>query len=229
MALTGQIYDLREACSGPGCPVCVLVNREVERYFDRLLYSQVVDIDARAGIRSAWGYCNRHAYMLLRDPGGAVGIAVIYEDVMKNLVRALDAAEWQTGRFTRKGATRLVEKLAPKQECPACAHQAQEEYFYMKALIQGLEEGSLVEPLAQSRGLCLRHLRLALDGSRDRAVFETLVRIQRKIWQELGAQLTEFIRKNDHRFQHEPMGPEGDSWSRVVRQVSGEPGARVGG
>lgn len=227
MALKGQIYDLREACGEPACPVCGLISREMDRYFDRLLYSQVTDIDIRAAIRAAWGYCNTHAFMMLREPGGAVGVAVIYEDVLKNLLRVLDAAQWQSGMFTRKGAAGLVDKLAPRHECPACAHQAEEEYFYMKALVEGMEEGTLVEPLSQSQGLCWRHLRMALDGCQDRETFETLVRIQRAIWRNLNAEVTEFIRKNDHRFQHERMGSEGDSWSRVVRRLAGEPG--IGG
>ena len=34
--------------------------------------------------------------------------------------------------------------------------------------------------------------------------------------------MSELIRKNDHRFQDETVGEEGDSWLRAVARVDGE-------
>jgi hypothetical protein len=51
--------------------------------------------------------------------------------------------------------------------------------------------------------------------------FITLMEAQKAVWQRLSSELSEFIRKKDHRFQNETFGPEGDSWLRAIEAVSG--------
>lgn len=52
--------------------------------------------------------------------------------------------------------------------------------------------------------------------------------------EQLLAELKEFMRKSDYRFTGEPMGAEGDSWTRAVAWVTGvgmekdEPGSHPG-
>jgi len=47
------------------------------------------------------------------------------------------------------------------------------------------------------------------------------VNAQRRIWERLLAQLSEFIRKNDYRFRDEPVGEEGDAWLRAIAALAG--------
>jgi hypothetical protein len=47
-------------------------------------------------------------------------------------------------------------------------------------------------------------------------------RVQLAHWESLIAELSEFVRKNDYRFQHEPVGREGSAWLRAVDAVSGQ-------
>lgn len=230
MALKGEVQELIEACEQAGCPVCALTDREMDRYFDHMLYMRVNEIELRADVRAAWGFCNRHASMLIR-PAGALGTAIIYEDVLKNLLRALEGAQWEGGSRLRRrsGAEALVARLEPAHECVGCAHQRETERAYVRALVKYLgDEVDVVPDLAAAYGrsdaLCWRHLRMALRRVRKPATFELLVAAQRAAWERLGAELAEFIRKNDYRFTHEKMGPEGDSWQRVVRQVAGASG-----
>ena len=61
---------------------------------------------------------------------------------------------------------------------------------------------------------------------RSRAAFDTLRDIARERYAVLRAELDEFIRKNDYRFQSEGMGAEGDSWKRAVGLMTGRPGSR---
>ncbi|HXW00013.1 MAG TPA: hypothetical protein VEC93_16455, partial [Anaerolineae bacterium] len=67
------------------------------------------------------------------------------------------------------------------------------------------------------------HFRLALAQIADQETFTTLVESQKAIWQRLSAELSEFIRKKDHRFQNESFGPEGDAWLRAIEAVVGMP------
>jgi hypothetical protein len=92
----------------------------------------------------------------------------------------------------------------------------------LDTLVQSLtaEEG-LLDAFEPSAGLCLPHLRQALALTRDRTVFEALVKAQRAIWQQLEADLGEFIRKSDHRFHGEAWGEERDAWLRGIAAVSG--------
>ncbi len=230
MALKGEALALIEACGRPGCPVCTLTAREMDHYFDHMLYMRVTEVELRTEIRAAQGFCNRHAHMLIRL-GGSLGVAIIYQDVLTNLLRALNGAQWQGGGLLRRGngASDLTGKLEPKHECVACVHQGETERAYTRALVKVLGDEGPAEPelgaaFAKSDGLCWRHLRMALDAVRKEETFAALVAAQQAAWERLGAELAEFIRKNDYRFQHEKMGPEGDSWQRVVRQVAGEPG-----
>ncbi|MBN1920116.1 MAG: hypothetical protein JW892_02630, partial [Anaerolineae bacterium] len=75
--------------------------------------------------------------------------------------------------------------------------------------------------LIQGGGLCLPHLRLTLQASGPAAGYRALLTAQREAWSALMAELDEFIRKNDYRFQHEPMGDERDAWLRALDALVG--------
>lgn len=230
MALKGEAVHLVEVCGKPGCPVCTLTRDEMDRYFDHMLYESVNDEELRARLRASWGFCNRHAHSFVKVIGGSVGIAVIYQDVLTNLLRALDGAQWQDGGWRRQGsgARSLVDKLKPRHPCVGCVHQRETERAYARALVKYLGDEraapELAAAFAGSDGLCWRHLRMALACVRRPGTFETLVNVQQAAWERLRAELAEFIRKNDYRFRDEAMGPEGDSWMRAIRRVAGEPG-----
>jgi hypothetical protein len=235
MSRTKTFYDLRDALADPGCPVCRLTARDGDRYLDSLLDESVNDPAVRDDIRQARGFCRRHAWQLVR-PGVALGIAIVHRDLIRTLLRALDGARFQNPpRLSmqrihetldaQKPATAtadLVSQLEPRQACPACVLEAKMENIYLSTLVENLvgEEG-LLDGLASSAGLCLPHLRQALTLTRDRAVFVALISSQQAIWRQLEADLGEFIRKSDYRFQEEPLRDEGDAWLRAIAVVAG--------
>ncbi|MBN1287421.1 MAG: hypothetical protein JXB47_18615 [Anaerolineae bacterium] len=211
MALSGEAYRLWEACAEPGCPICTRVRLDVARYLDRLLYENVNDTHIRAKIREARGFCNRHAYLLSR-PGGSLGIAVIYRDVLERVLRTLDEARWRGGEI---GSKALSDALAPKQACPVCVREAEAEMAYARALAEELDAPSLLEAFKESDGLCLRHFRTTLGMSSKREVFEVLSDMQRTIWNRLSMELAEFIQQADS----DLTSSEGDSWQRIVTRL----------
>jgi hypothetical protein len=96
------------------------------------------------------------------------------------------------------------------------------EDIYIDILVdQLLGEDGLLPAWEDSDGLCLLHLRRALDRVGDETVFEALVKNQRFIWERLVAQLEETIRKSDHRYRHEAPGEESGSWLRALTALSG--------
>ena len=76
--------------------------------------------------------------------------------------------------------------------------------------------------LRESAGLCLPHLRRALERLRDEASFDFLVEVSTEKLRALEAGLDEFIRKNDYRFAGEGFGPEATSWREVIAMMVGE-------
>jgi hypothetical protein len=45
---------------------------------------------------------------------------------------------------------------------------------------------------------------------------------QLAIWARIEAELDEFIRKHDHQFAGEEVGPERDAWSRATTLLAGD-------
>ncbi|NJN81394.1 MAG: hypothetical protein HC802_03340 [Caldilineaceae bacterium] len=84
-----------------------------------------------------------------------------------------------------------------------------------------LEIPELDEAFRGSDGLCLTHLGNTLARARSRSAAAALVDAQRSVLQRLDGELSEFIRKNDHRFRHERFGAEEDAWLRALETVSG--------
>ncbi len=224
---------LCEAVKEPGCPVCRLTLEAVASYLDHLMYADVNAIRLREQLRLSRGFCPEHARQVL-GIGHALGVAIIYKDVIDNLIRALETGEYRPSPPWRRikalslhgdaaqETTKVVEDLGPQRECPACAERRTMEDVFLGTINDHLEaDPEFVEALRQSDGLCLPHFRRALQLVPSRQAFNTLVSLQLAQWQALSQELGEFIRKHDYRFRHEGFDEEGDAWLRTVQQVIG--------
>lgn len=234
-------YDVLDACAQPGCPFCRLAEETVNRYLDAILYENVNDPGTRDQLRASLGYCNEHAWRLPNNSGSALGIAILYQDLLTTVARNLEGARFEPVAGLLRRATEAldperpsaateaaVRALAPQAECPACAQRDGMEAIALGALLEAL--GRSDEPMQQalraSAGLCLVHLRRALELARDRASFEFLQQVAQDKLRGLLDELGEFIRKNDYRFSHEGFGAEGDSWRRAIAVIVGAAGVR---
>jgi len=184
------------------------------------------------------GFCHRHAWQLPHTGGGArLGIAIIYRDFIHQVDRqlakagytppgglSLTRAQETLNRRKSAAATQtLVKNLQPEQPCPACLQEAELETLAMTTLLDFLPtDERLRSAFKASTGLCLPHLRRALELVRSEAAFDLLVAITREKLVKLEAELDEFIRKHDYRFRHEKFDAEGDSWQRALAQIVGE-------
>ncbi|HEY3229453.1 MAG TPA: DUF6062 family protein [Roseiflexaceae bacterium] len=225
-------FELREALAGPSCALCTLALRSMRRYFETLGYESVNDPGIRDAIRAARGFCEVHGRML-REARDALGTAIIHRDVIMSVAETLGALAYRPtslgdrlrqaigGEWTG-GTNGRVDALTPQQPCPACARRQRTDQIYVDALLQHLGDDDLLPRFRDSAGLCLPHLRLALERALDAATFERLRDAQTTIWQRLVGELDEFIRKHDHRFAAEPPGDERTAWSRAVDLVSGQ-------
>ena len=208
---SSTFHDLIEACVQSGCPVCCVEQNVLDRYIENLFYESVNDIRTRERLRTSLGFCQEHARMALdRRLGNALGFAIIYQDVITNILRGLEKSG------TNPNA------LKPHSHCMVCHEQEKTDQLVISALVEGLNESRLAEALRSSEGLCIPHLKNSVESAGNQAITELLLSIHRDKLESLRGELAEFIRKNDYRFKGEGFGAEGDSWRRAVNKLTGD-------
>jgi hypothetical protein len=196
-------FELREALARPGCPICFLTLRSVGRFIRSLAYERVNDLDVRADLRAARGFCNVHAHRWLREAHSVLGTALIYRDVVRAAL-----GEWDTASNER-GRVGLLDRLRgrgaeppPVAHCLACDAQHEAEERYLSSLAALVAEPTDLAAFTASDGLCLVHTMAGLR--RGDAALESILAAARQRAERLVATLDEVIRKEDYRFQKEP-------------------------
>ncbi len=231
--------DIIEAMAAPGCAFCKLQQRAAERYIDALLWESVNDPRIRSEVSAARGFCNTHAWLLVR-PGGALSAAIIYKDVVRAAAQIVQTAPpvkrsfWQRVRTgigsTGAGSDPLASALAPQQPCPVCTNAAEIDAHLCATLLTALAKSDdVLTHYRASSGLCLQHFGALLGHTQSPTARATFCQLQLGIWAALEAELAEFIRKSDHQARGEKFGAERDAWERAISLTSGpQPAAKSG-
>ncbi len=232
-------FELLDACKEPGCPICRLGHRSAQRHLTNLIYDGVNDVPLRATIRDSYGYCYEHALMLPESGESApLGIAIIHRDILNTLRARLDQETFRKERRTSLKAVMAgsmnpqgleadpatARYLPVKETCPACERRQEAEYLAFHSLLDALAKNDqpMRSALQSSDGLCIPHLRQALNAASSADAFEAIAAITQTQLTKLINDLDEFIRKNDHRFRDEKISlEEGKSWRRALRRTSG--------
>jgi hypothetical protein len=229
-------HELLEACGQPGCPVCRLESRTLERYVGNLFYESVNDVKTREHLRGSLGLCREHAQLTVdKKLGNALGFAIIYQDVIKNILRGMEkdatppTSTRRLASFLKQmpeqvsaAVQRVIYALTPHKHCLVCQQQEKAVHIFISALVDSLSDPETVKAFQASGGLCMPHLKKAFELVRDPSTYDLLLSVNREKLESLNAELAEYIRKSDYRFQHEGFGPEGDSWRRAVNKLTGD-------
>jgi len=201
-------YNLLDAFTQKGCPVCQWVKKTVQHYLDGLLYEQVNDPEVREELQGSWGFCAKHAARVV-EFGDGLGLGIIYRDLLASLAEKLK--NWKEKHLT-------AEKL-----CPACRVQHDIEKRAAELFQSHFHDEEFQSALSASAPLCLPHLVGVLAHLSDESHQERLLEIQQTKAEKLRHELSEFIRKHDYRFQAEGFAPEeADSWKRAVMLFVGQ-------
>jgi hypothetical protein len=215
-------HDLIEAFGQPGCPVCRLTAESVDAYLTAVCYEQVNDLDLREQLRSAGGFCRAHAERFLRQRLGQLASAIVYRDVLSTARKRLAGESGQLGRS--KLATLLSGRRGRREArtgpaCPGCDVEAEAEERYLAALRRRLPDPAVRERYEAGDGLCLPHIDQALqaDDEGTRALAEAAV----AMLGTLVAELDEYIRKHDYRFQTPVWDGGEDTPERAVERAVG--------
>lgn len=209
-----------------GCVVCRLVNRTGKRYLESLLYEDVNDPGVQAGFRKSVGFCSRHAYMML-DVGDGLGTSILYRaatrDLLEHLSQISDSPKPRTSlRALLGGGPSKAEPIVPEpgRGCMVCRTEHSAEDRYLRALLDGAEDGTLESLLEDPGVICVIHLSRAsvlAEGWLPRA----LVEVTHKALKDLEADLNLYVRHSNYQHRDEPWGKERDSWKRIVAKMVG--------
>ncbi len=187
-----------DALERPGCAVCRLAARRADRMLGSYIYEHVNDVELRARIRAARGFCETHAGHLLAKLD-ALAVAITYRDILNTLVEELDGrlreGALQGGMLARLRPRRRGGPLAAAARCPVCEAEAQAAGRALDVLALHAESAAVEAALRGAAPLCLPHARIALSRGRPSAA---LREHQRRGWSALRDRLLEFIRKSDH-------------------------------
>jgi hypothetical protein len=223
-------HHLNDMFAEPGCAICNLLRRDVDHSIDSFLYEFILDLDVNKAFREGRGFCNEHGSQILEHKGSSLSIAILYQAVISDLLKIVEQSSGGPSSppmFARlrkaEADDSLAAQLGPSKSCMACDMLVEAEERYVSALSEHIGDDALRGKLERSEGLCLAHFRQVLRRVRNPAHYQTLLAIQKAIWARLKAELDEFIAKNDYQ-RTDPMGIEGDSWSRATRRIAGEKG-----
>jgi hypothetical protein len=210
--------------SQPGrCPICSFVGVAIRRHIDSLFYEMVNDIPTREAIRKSSGFCKPHS-LLVAEQADALGTSLIYGDVLKNELTALDEGRFDRPPNTVGAVARILDGSMPgRAPCPVCREERGQSEIAIDALLEGMRHDEFAADFERSAGLCLPHFRIAFLRARDPVAWRRLLEVERTALTRLTAELQALARKYDYRNSAEEMGDESDAWRRALFLAAGWP------
>ncbi len=224
-------FQLVGACDQPGCPVCRCLQDSTFRSLDALLYEQVNDPGTRALLDRSWGFCAWHAWLATEIKNAALGLAIIYRDLLDQCHTRLSASQRQLADSPRStGWRRFFRRWQPvalararlsRTRCLLCESLARAEQGYLLTLLEYVEDPDFDRAYARSTGICLPHLTMALDRHPAHAGAAPLLARTRRKLERLREELRGFIDKHDYR-RHAPYTEEeAASWTNAIALLVG--------
>jgi hypothetical protein len=227
-------FALLEALGKSGCPVCRIIEAASASYLDTLFYEQVTDVGVRRKLRQARGLCNWHSWSVRNLPTAALGAAIIAQDLLEEECSRL--AELQRRPFWRRMGNHPQAQLLRQSLlaylrgwlqrgiCPACQAVSEHERHALETMLNFAHEEEFARRFETSLGLCLPHLVQGAEYHPSHPSLVALIEAHRGKHARLVAELAEFCRKHDYRFNRGVWTSESDIWIRAIEVLAGKPG-----
>ncbi|MBI1276809.1 MAG: hypothetical protein GC179_01640 [Anaerolineaceae bacterium] len=219
-----NFHRLIEAFPEPGCVVCNLTERDVNRFLDSHLYEYVNTPETHANIRASRGLCATHSGHLVEFGASVLGITILHAVIMDELLKTAAEPNRATSTFGRligSNGNSLANRLEPTGECMACQALERAESQHVNSIAEHINEQEMYDAYAASNGLCLPHFRRALRAAPNGKTADVLTKLQLPKWRALKAELDMLADKYDVNHNDEAVGAEADSWRRALIMVSG--------
>ena len=214
--------ELEAALAGDGCPLCRVDEIDQRRWMETFVREAHNDAGVREQFQASKGFCPLHAglFSLVAHEHAALAVvATVYAVVIDEDLRRL----WSLREQIRHRIGRKPRAQAALATCPAClrreASTERKVYFFCRAL----DDESFRSRYALSAGLCASHFSTALKEAEQRhaSAYGLLLDDWIRRLAALRRGMSEFDRKRDHRFAHEPRGEEQDAPLAALRHYAG--------
>jgi hypothetical protein len=205
---------LRQGLRTGMCPLCRVAHK-ADREFIWHFFDEGLDQgEAIDRVRAACGFCAEHVEMLRR----------IELDGMKStLALSTMFSDTFAGISDDLGSLRATDEFR-RAPCPACANRRELLLANARYLLDELATSpGHRETFERSPGLCFAHFELVWDAAPSYDDRERILHVQRSATEMVLRDLREHVRKQDHKFRHEPKGAERDSWQRAIFMTAGWP------
>ncbi len=210
---------LEEFQNARECPFCTLASKSSHKYLDALLYEKVNDGGLRRELKKAHGFCKKHAEELV-SLGGSLGIGIIYREQLKRFMELI--SDRNVSHLEGEKLLKEIGDWNNHSKCPACQFERGAVERYADTFIYFLNDGEMKEAFESSMGVCVEHFELVLSRIEDSERRRYFIAVEAEKLALLYGNLDEFIRKQDYRFENEPITrDEADSWIRVVKIMTG--------
>lgn len=139
-------YEFVEALESGKCPICTLVKKRREQYFEHLIDEQVNDIGLRRALRNNHGFCNYHAYKFLsyRKP---LASAIIYEDLFLTEIPYL----------------KKNHLIPSPNRCIVCDVEKEAEESAIQIIDKYKSDADFKNAFLKSKGLCVPHYKKVIS------------------------------------------------------------------
>ncbi len=216
--------ELEAVLAEAGCPLCRADGIDQRHWMQTFIREGHRDTGVRRRFLASGGFCAAHADLFLEMARGQeklVVIGLVYRSLVEENLSRLQA-------LTKPRRGRRSKSPLWQGTCPACLERERsaerKSYFFCEVLVGGASR----ERYARSNGLCAGHLATVLEQAAERKmprVYEFLLNDWIERLTLLRSGLSEFDRKRDYRFKHEPRGEEQQAPIEALRRYSGSGGA----
>jgi hypothetical protein len=185
------------------CPICRLIDELEQRSIKNILYELSLDPSIRQKFIESLGLCPYHAWLLLdiaKKVGDKLGVAVIYESVLKEYIQNLDK------EFEKK--------------CFICDDAKKFEEYYIDLYTDCIKNKGLKEYKESNSIFCDNHLKLIMNKI-DKNKAKELIQIQKEKLNIVYNNLVSFINKHDYRNKEPIKKEESDSIDRTIALLKG--------
>lgn len=214
---------LEDALAHPGCPACWRMERSSRNYLRELLREDKGSEKVWERLRQSWGLCLPHTRGLLAEEARTItgfSTATLYRWLTEALLRE---AGWDGSgghRSRRRGFRALLEA---RGACLACQQLGEYERAVIGGLVRTLTSGeppTVRDAYLRGDGLCLPHLRIALDLTDHPGTIDLLSGRFRDSLRALAVELEVFLQA------HTPNGAgqgksDSDVWVRAAERFAG--------
>lgn len=251
MAFALAVNHLIEAMKKNGCPVCRIYRQSAERALESFLWENVNEPDVRQGILDSYGFCPAHTRVMvareLFTSSLPLGTNIIYEHLgrvvageLKTLrPNSLAGAASGFGRQIRTWmkSLGLIKQdkgpLHPRGVCPACTSGQNGAMNSLHVLCEELhrhvnsEENEVHRTYLASDGLCMPHLRAAVDlyAARFPTALQILLDDAVQRLESQSKHMKEYIRKANWSYRDEKVTEDEDTaWRKTLGFFTGYAG-----